>query len=69
MDLMRSDQMLLEPRIIRSSRASVAHDYASVPGRQIWRALFGMTLFAIAAVAGEASPSEIARAMHPEQAT
>ena len=54
--------MLLEPRTIRSSRASVAHDDASVPGRQIWRALLGMALFSITAGAIEASHAQAPKA-------
>ena len=54
--------MLLKPRIIWSSRASVAHDNASVLRRQIWRARFGIALFAITAVAVEASHAQAPKA-------
>lgn len=62
MDLMRTDRMLLEPRTIRSGRASVAHAYAAVRGRQTRRALFGMALFSIAAAAVEASHAQAPKA-------
>jgi hypothetical protein len=59
MDLMRNDQIQLEPG---SGRAFVAHYYASVPGRQIWRALFGMALFSIAPAPVEASHTQSPKA-------
>jgi hypothetical protein len=51
-----------ESRTIRNGRASVAQVYASVPGRQIWRALLGLTLFSITAGAIEASHAQAPKA-------